>query len=271
MVAASPWLLVSMGVATGLVGSLLGLGGGVFLVPFLTLALGVPIRVAVAASLISVIATASASATVNLSRGVVNMRLGLALEVATSVGGLLGGMTSALLSRRQLFVGFGLTLCAMGIVMAARSRRRNVIADTGLDPGVLGGRIEEAGKGYIYRVKRLPLALVASLVAGAISGLLGLGGGIIKVPVLSSFCGIPIRVAAATSTFMIGVTAAASAFIYFGRGQLDLPLTAAIALGTLPGSLIGAHLSERVEARALKMIMAIVLVLVAVRMLVEAS
>jgi uncharacterized protein len=265
----SPWLLVSMGMATGLVGSLLGLGGGVFLVPLLTLAIGAPIRVAIAASLISVIATASASATVNLNRGLVNMRLGLALEVATSVGGLLGGITSSLLTHRQLFFGFGLTLCAMGIVMAARAGRRNVIADTSQDPGWLGGRIEEAGRTYVYRVKRLPLALFASLVAGAISGLLGVGGGIIKVPVLSAFCGIPIRVAASTSTFMIGVTAAASAFIYFGRGQIDLPLTAAIALGTLPGSLLGTHLSDRVHARSLKVIMALVLILVAARMLME--
>jgi hypothetical protein len=258
-----------MGMATGLVGSLLGLGGGVFLVPLLTLAVGAPIRVAVAASLISVIATASASATVSLKRGLVNMRLGLALEVATSVGGLLGGITSSLLSHRQLFVGFGITLSVMGIVMALRANRRNAIEDATLDPGLLGGRFDEGGRTYVYRAKRLPLALCSSLVAGAISGLLGVGGGIIKVPVLSSFCGIPIRVAASTSTFMIGVTAAASAWIYFGRGQIDLPMTAAIALGTLPGSLLGAQLSEKVQARSLKIIMAVVLVLVAGRMLME--
>jgi len=120
------------------------------------------------------------------------------------------------------------------------------------------------------RPYRLPLGLGASFVAGAISGLLGVGGGIIKVPVLNTFCGIPIRVAAATSTFMIGVTAAASAFVYFGRGQVDLPLTAAVVLGTLPGSLTGARLSERLQARSLKMLMAGVLILVAVRMLLEA-
>jgi uncharacterized membrane protein YfcA len=122
----------------------------------------------------------------------------------------------------------------------------------------------------VYRVRRLPLALVASLVAGAISGLLGLGGGIIKVPVLNAFCGIPIRVAAATSAFMIGVTGAASAFIYFGRGDVALPLTAAVAIGALPGSLLGARLSHRVEARALKLIMAVVLLVVGGRMALEA-
>jgi uncharacterized membrane protein YfcA len=262
----SPWLLLALGGATGLVGSLLGLGGGVFLVPLLTLALGVPFRAAVAASLVSVIATASASSTVNLDRGLVNMRLGLALEVATSLGGLAGGLTAALLSQRQLLLLFGLVLAAMGVVVALRSGRRNVIADLGVDPGRLGGGLLEGQSTFIYRVKRMPLALLASLVAGALSGLLGLGGGIIKVPILNTFCGVPIRVAAATSAFMIGVTAAASAFIYYGRGDVVLPLTAAVALGALPGSLLGARLAHRVPARFLKFLMALVLLGVGAQM-----
>ena len=262
--------LALVGAGTGLVGAMLGLGGGVFLVPLLTLALGVPIRLAVAASLISVIATASASSTVNLEKGLVNMRLGMALEVATTIGGLAGSIMAALLTQRQLFLIFGATLAVMGAVMALRSRTRNVIADLEVEPGRLGGRIQEADRTYVYRVRRLPLGLVFSLVAGAISGLLGLGGGIIKVPVLNAFCGIPIRVAAATSAFMIGVTAAASAFIYFGRGDVALPMTAAIAVGALPGSLLGAHLSHRVEARSLKILMAFVLLMVGAQMAYKA-
>lgn len=262
----SSLLLALIGAGTGLVGALLGLGGGVFLVPLLTIALGVPIRTAIAASLISVIATASASATVNLSRGLVNIRLGLVLEVATSIGGLAGGLAASLLSTRQLFLLFGAVLALMGVVMAARSGKRNVKIDTGLDPGRLGGYLREGDTTYVYHVKRMPLAMFVSLAAGAISGLLGLGGGILKVPVLSSFCGIPIKVAAATSTFMIGVTAATSAFIYFSRGEVSLPLAAAVALGALPGSLLGARLSGVVEARLLKLVMAVVLVLVAARM-----
>jgi len=263
-------VLILMGAGTGLVGALLGLGGGVFLVPLLTLALGVPIRTAIAASLISVIATASASSTINLERGLVNMRLGMALEVATTLGGLTGGLIAVALTQRQLFLVFGATLALMGVVMASRSGRRNVIADENVEPGRLGGRLREGDQAYVYRMRRLPLGLVASLVAGAISGLLGLGGGIIKVPVLNAFCGIPIRVAAATSAFMIGVTGAASAFIYFGRGDVALPLTAAVAIGALPGSLLGARLSHRVEARSLKLIMAVVLLVVGGRMALEA-
>src|SRR5262245_28042625 len=245
---------------------MLGLGGGVFLVPLLTLTLGVPIRAAIAASLMSVIATASASSTVNLERGLVNMRLGMALEVATTIGGLTGGILAALFTPRQLFLIFGATLAVMGALMAVRSGRRNVILDPGADPGVLGGRLQEDDKTYTYRVRRLPVGLGASLVAGAISGLLGLGGGIVKVPVLNVFCGIPIRVAAATSAFMIGVTGAASVFIYYSRGDVSLPLTAAVAVGALPASLFGARLSQRVEARALKILMAFVLLVVGGRM-----
>jgi uncharacterized protein len=269
VIAIPTFILVIGGAATGLIGAMLGLGGGVFLVPLLTLALGYPIRTAIAASLICVIATASASSTINLERGLVNMRLGMTLEVATTLGGLAGGLIAAALSQRQLFLAFGATLAIMGVVMALRSGRRNVIADVGVEPGRLGGRLQEGEQTYVYRVRRLPLAMAASLVAGAISGLLGVGGGIIKVPVLNAFCGIPIRVAAGTSAFMIGVTGAASAFIYFGRGDIALHLTAAVAVGALPGSLLGARLSQRVEARSLKILMAVVLLMVGLRMALQ--
>jgi uncharacterized membrane protein YfcA len=160
-------------------------------------------------------------------------------------------------------------MAVMGLVMIARSRKRNVIADLETDPGLLGGTFSEGDKTYVYRVKRLPVALSSSLLAGALSGLLGVGGGIVKVPVLNSFCGIPMRVAASTSAFMIGVTAAASSFVYFGRGDVILPLTSLVALGSLPASLVGAHLSQRVETRALKMAMAILLLFVAGQMAVR--
>jgi uncharacterized membrane protein YfcA len=259
-------LFTGVGALTGLLGSLLGIGGGVLLVPLLTLALGVPIRVAVAASLISVIATASASATVNLGRGLVNVRLGLALELATSVGGLAGGVAASLLTARHLFQLFAATLTAMGVLVLLRSGRRNVSADPALDVGRLGGWLHEAGRVYGYRLRRLPAAFAASLAAGAVSGLLGIGGGIIKVPVLNTFCGVPIRVAAGTSTFMIGVTAATSAVIYWARGDVALPLTAAVALGSLPASLLGARLSDRLPAPLLKRLLAALLLAVGARM-----
>lgn len=269
MFVTSTWVFVLIGAGTGLVGALLGLGGGIFLVPLLTVGLGLPIRQAITASLISVIATASASATVNLNRGLVNLRLGLLLEMATAVGGLGGALLSHLLTQRQLFLTFAATMALMSAAMLVRSKRRNVIDDVGQDPGRLGGRIEEEGRAYVYHLRRGPVALLSSLFAGAISGLLGLGGGIVKVPVLSTFCGIPIKVAAGTSTFMIGVTAATSAFVNYSRGDLNPELTAAVCLGALPASLLGARLSQRVQARSLKLLMAVVLLAVGLRMALE--
>ena len=266
----SPWIHALTGAGTGLVGAMLGLGGGIFLVPTLTLLFDVPFRTAVAASLISVIATASVASTVNLGRGLVNFRLGMTLEIFTAIGGLTGGLLAALLAPKHLFAIFGVTLAAMGLIMASRSGRRNVIADLDVDGGLLGGQLEEGGRTYVYRLRRAPLAVGASLLAGSISGLLGLGGGIIKVPILNAFCGIPIKVATATSAFMIGVTAAASAFVYYGRGDIDFRLAAAIAVGALPGSLAGARLSHAVEAKSLKVFMAAVLILVGAQMAVKA-
>jgi hypothetical protein len=198
------------------------------------------------------------------------MRLGLALEVATSVGGVSGALITTLLNERQLYLTFALVMALMGVAMALRSQVRNVITDLRVDVGRLGGTLQEGDVTYAYRIRRLPLGLGASLAAGAISGLLGVGGGIVKVPVLNTFCGVPIRVAAATSTFMIGVPAAASAFLYFARGDVALPLTAAICLGALPGSLLGARLSNRVAPRSLKIFMAMVLGSVALQMAIRA-
>jgi uncharacterized membrane protein YfcA len=262
-------LFLAIGAITGFVGALLGIGGGMILVPALTLMSHVPIRGAIAASLVSVIATATATSTVNLEKGLLNMRLAMVLEVATSLGGLGGGLGAALLSPRALFLLFGVTMFFMGLVMIARLNRRNVIADPAADPGFLGGTFTENATTLTYRVKRLPVALGSSLLAGALSGLLGVGGGIVKVPVLNAFCGVPIRVAAATSAFMIGVTAAASGFLYYGRGDVILPLTALVALGSLPTSLLGARLSHRVHARSLKMTMAVVLLVVGCQMVAQ--
>jgi uncharacterized membrane protein YfcA len=264
-------IIFGAGTVAGALGVALGLGGGIFLVPFLTLALGFPLKSAAAISLSTVIATSSAVSARRAGNQLINLRLGMVLEVATTAGSLLGGITAQYVAETALQRLFGVVSMAVAFAMIGRINRRNVIADPAADPGRLGGRFyeEESGGVVTYRVRRLPLALVASFIAGNVSSLLGIGGGIIKVPVLNTFCGIPIRVAAATSTFMIGVTAAASAFLYFSRGDVVLTTTAAVCLGALPGSLLGARLSDRVQARSLKIIMAAVLLVVAARMAFE--
>ncbi len=259
------------GALTGMVGALLGLGGGVFLVPLLALGFHLEPRTAVAASLMAVIASSSTTTMVNMRRGLVNIPLAFTLLLATSIGGLVGGTLAQHISTRALYAIFAGTLFVIALIVTSRSRTRNVIDDATLEVGWLGGRVVEEGKRLSYLMKRLPLAMMVSLLAGAISGLLGVGGGVIQVPVLNSFCGIPIRVAAATSAFMIGPTAAISAFLYLGRGDMDPLITAAIALGSLPGSALGAWLARKMPVRSLKGILATSLILVALRLSLAAA
>lgn len=259
------------GALTGLLGALLGLGGGVFLVPLLALGFGLSPRTAVAASLVAVIASSATATTLNMRRGLVNVSLAFTLLLATSTGGYLGGTLAEHISTRALYALFSSTLFVIALIVTVRSGSRNVLADATIEVGWLGGRVVEQGRTLSYLMKRLPFAMVVAVAAGAISGLLGVGGGVVLVPVLNAFCGIPIRVAAATSAFMVGTTAAVSAFIYVGRGDMDPFITAAVALGSFPGSALGAWLSKKMPVRSIKGILATSLILVALRLSVAAA
>ncbi len=262
------FVIFAAGVVAGGLGIALGLGGGILLVPFLSLALGFPLKSAAAISLTTVIATSSAVASARAGKHLMNLRLGMLLEVATVVGSLLGGITAQMVAESTLQRIFGLVAIVVAAVMLGRVNRRNVIRDENADPGRLGGRFYEAESGGMvtYRIRRLPVALIASFVAGNLSSLLGIGGGVVKVPVLNAWCGIPLRAAAATSALMIGVTATGGAIIYYGRGDLQ-PLTAAPAvLGVQLGSWAGLHLTQRASAKWLKVLMALLLLAVAALM-----
>ena len=264
--------IVALGGLAGIIGTLIGLGGGVFLVPFLVLVVGMPFQAAAAISLTTVIATSTAVSAATAGRQLINLRLGMLLEVATAAGGLLGGVTAQMLSPTTLRLMFSGVAVAIGIVTLARLRHSNVIVGTDADPGPLGGRYydERLGRTVTYRFKRMPLALVASFVAGNVSSLLGLGGGVIKVPVLNAWCGVPMRAAAATSAFMIGVTATAGAVIYYGHGVLVPSLAAAAVVGVQGGSFIGMRLAARLHGRWLRLLLALVLFWVAGMMYVGA-
>ena len=261
------------GMVAGGLGALLGLGGGIFLVPFLNLGFNFPITTAAAISLTTVIATSSSVSAGRAGKQLINMRLGMLLEVATAAGSLLGGVTAQLLAQSTLQRLFGVVAMIVAIIMLTRLKRRNVILDPSADPGVLGGRFyeEESGGTVTYRVKRLPVAIAASFVAGNVSSLLGIGGGIVKVPVLNAWCGVPLRAAAATSAFMIGVTATAGAMIYYGRGQLVPVLAAAAVLGVQVGSWGGMRFARLASAKWLKLLMSGILIIVAGLMFVRAA
>jgi len=257
--------VIAAGSIAGALGSLLGIGGGVFLVPFLNAGLGLDFKVAAATGLMTVIATSSVVSAGRAGRHLINLRLGMLLEVATTVGGLIAAITVAHLSNHTLNLIFAVVTAMIAVLMLTRLDRRNVLHHD-VHPGTLGARFhdDDTGRDVVYQVKRLPLGMGASFLAGYVSGTLGIGGGILKVPVLNAWCGVPMRAAAATSALMIGVTAAASAPQYFARGQVNPPVAAAAVIGVLLGSRAGFHISSRAKVRWLKMLMALVLAAVSI-------
>jgi uncharacterized membrane protein YfcA len=265
-------VVLAAGAAAGALGSMLGLGGGVFLVPLLNVVLGFPLNVASGVGLMTVVATSSVVARGTSRMGIVNLRLGMVLQIAAAAGGYFGGTYARRIPEHLLEIMFSAVTAAIAVVMIARLERRNVILDTSAETGRFGGRFYEveSGQEVIYYTRRLPAALAVSLVAGSISGLLGLGGGILQVPALNASCGVPLRAAAATSAVMIGITAAASAPLYYARGDIVPPLAAAAVLGTLVGSRAGLVFAGRVRAKWLKLMMAGVLLFVSVTYLIRA-
>lgn len=263
-------LLVALG--AGAFGALLGVGGGLILVPVLTLFLGVEIKLAVAASLLGVIAVSTTASTTYLARGWVDRRLGLVLLVATAFGGILGGYVAGVLDGRVIAAIFGLVL----LVVVGQMVRRRVEAP--IDPGSQPGRLEVDGS-YVepttgeevgYRARRIGTGGVISIGAGALSGLLGIGGGVVNVPTMNVLMGVPIRVAVSTSTYMLGATAVASAVLYYARGEIDGLIAAPVVVGVLVGARLGARLAARVPQRALQLIFAIVALVFAAQMLLRA-
>ena len=255
--------VMGAGAVAGCLGALLGIGGGVFLIPFLN-ALGHEMRVAAGISLMTVLATSSVVAAGSSNRDVINLRLGIMLQIPAVAGGLIGAVSVEHFSDTALYMIFASVTGIIALVMLTRLDRRNVILDGSIVPGPLGGAYyeQESGRRIVYQLRRLPAALGISFSGGILSGLLGIGGGILQVPALNAWCGIPMRAAAATTAAKIGVTALGSAPIYFARGGIDAPLAAAAVIGVLIGSRAGMWMSPRAKARWLKLLMAVVLALV---------
>lgn len=281
--------LIAAGSCVGILGALLGTGGGVFLIPVLVLIFKVPMHYAVATSIISVVATSSAVASTNVERGTANMRLGMVLEIATAIGAILGGITAGWIAPTHLEALFAIVLLPTALSMW-RGREGEQGQDTthtsdatvdanppiGASNPSWSDRISghyfdpQANREVEYRVDRLWAGLLISFIAGNLSGLLGIGGGVFKVPALHLLCHVPFRAAAATSNFMIGVTAAASSFLYFGRGEVRPALTATIVLGVLVGSIAGSYINQFVRGHILNKLFAVLLVGVSVQMLARA-
>jgi uncharacterized membrane protein YfcA len=259
--------IFAMAVFAGVVGSMVGVGGGIVVVPMLTLAFGAPIKVAIATSLISVIATSSAAQTVFVTKGLTNLRLGMSLEIMTTLGAIAGGVTAVLVSGRVLQGVFAVVLVYVAYAMNRRGgdvvpERTGVLEAAFVDPAS-GRRVE-------YGVRRFKLGAFLSLFAGNISGLVGLGGGAFKVPIMNVVMGVPLKATIATSNLMIGVTAATGAVIFYGRGFVDMRYAVPAALGVLLGARVGPLLAVRLRSRTLAIILQVLLVGFAVLMAVRA-
>jgi uncharacterized membrane protein YfcA len=266
-------VLIAGGVVAGAFGALLGLGGGVLIVPLLTLGFGLPLHVATGASLVCVIVTSSAGASVYLRGDTANLRLGMTLEMFTAMAALAGGFVAFLLPDRVLAVLFALLLLYVAFTMARRSERTSPSAPSTAstaESGPHGPGFIETLSGPGYRVRNPGWGVLGSLFAGIVSALFGVGGGIVKVPVMNLVMGVPLRVATATSNLMIGVTASAGALVYLGHGGIDPYVAAPTALGVFGGASLASRLAHRVDLRFLRLLFVLVLVFTAWQMAMKA-
>jgi uncharacterized membrane protein YfcA len=255
--------------AAGFLGSLTGLGGGVVLVPLLTIFFHVDLRYAIGASLVSVIATSSGSAAAYVKEGFSNIRIGMFLEIATTMGALLGAYLTAKVPANAIAIIFGVVLTYSAYV--SRRLRPRTAVEQPPDPLAtklkMNGTFPDTSGLRSYNVYHVPTGFGVMFGAGALSGLLGIGSGALKVVAMDQAMKIPFKVSTTTSNFMIGVTAAASAGVYLSRGYIDPSLAMPVMLGVLLGSLLGTRVLVKTQTKSLRLVFSIVIVLLGVEML----
>jgi len=263
-------LLVALGSwIAGFLGALTGLGGGVVLVPLLTLFFKVDIRYAIGASLVSVIATSSGAAAAYVKEGFSNIRIGMFLEIATTLGALLGAFLATKVPAAAIAIIFGLVL-VYSAYLSKRPRGKPLGEET---PDPLATRLRLNGSFPTpegirnYCVRRVPAGFSLMFGAGALSGLLGIGSGAVKVLAMDQAMKIPFKVSTTTSNFMIGVTAAASAGVYLSRGYIDPGLAMPVMLGVLAGSVVGTRVLMKAEPKVLRIVFSLVIVVLGLEMI----
>lgn len=263
-------LLVAMGsFSAGLLGALTGLGGGIVVVPMLTLLFHVDLRYAIGASLVSVIATSSGAAAAYVREGYTNVRIGILLEVGTTIGALIGAALSGIIPTSALAVLFGIVL----LYSAYRTFQGQSEHATDAPPHPWAVRLRlngdyptPAGK-RSYTVQRVPQGLTIMFLAGVLSALLGIGSGVVKVLAMDRAMQLPFKVSTTTSNFMIGVTAAASAGVYLQRGYVQPTIAGPVMIGVLGGALVGSRLLTRVHTKWLRLAFTAIVLVMAVQML----
>jgi uncharacterized membrane protein YfcA len=274
------WALGGTGLVAGLFGSALGVGGGFLIVPILTLALHLPIQVAIGSSLVAVVANSCTAAGVYTKARLTNVKLGLLLETATVPGAIIGGLAVAFIAPSILSALFGLVLLYVAYTMVVR---RNFMsedvpsADNSVAPDSLSSSLansyydQNLGKVVTYKVTHVPAGLGAGFFAGVLSSLLGIGGGIIKVPVMHLVMGLPMKAAIATSAFMIAITTTVGALIYHYYGYIYPFIVAPLVVGIVIGAILGVELAQRAGGILLRRIFGAFLFLVALLMFLKTA
>lgn len=268
------FLVLGASIVAGLVGSLVGLGGGVFVVPLLTVAFGLPIETAVGASIVSVIATSSGAAAAYVKDHLTNLRVGMFLEIATTLGAICGAFLAVVLAPQALFIIFGLVLLTSAIPLIHKLGEelpQGVKNDRWATQLHLASSYPDAAESGMvnYNVTHVPQGFGMMYIAGLISGLLGIGSGTFKVLAMDTAMRLPMKVSSTTSNFMIGVTAAASAGIYFQRGDIHPLVAAPVALGVLIGALVGAKTLARLSNRTVRLLFVPILIAISAEMIVR--
>ncbi|WP_127605206.1 sulfite exporter TauE/SafE family protein [Paenibacillus chibensis] len=266
--------ILLIAILAGIVGSVLGLGGGIIVTPALTLLFGVSIEHAIGASIISVIATSSGSAIAYIRDRITNLRVGMFLEIATTVGAITGAFIGGLIAPNLLYIIFGLLLIysAINMIKKKKGDQQELVQ---MHPAA--AKLKLAGSYYDKAVQQQIPYHVGNVYggfgvmygAGIISGLLGIGSGSFKVMAMDVFMKLPLKVSTATSNFMMGVTAAASAGVYLLRGDIDPHIAGPVALGVLAGATIGAQIMQRMKSKTIRMLFIPVLLYVALQMMYE--
>ncbi|GFO60123.1 UPF0721 transmembrane protein [Geomonas silvestris] len=247
-----------LGIGAGIMGSMLGLGGGIIIVPALTILFGMSMRTAVAASTVSIIATSTGAAVAYLRDRLTNTRVAIWLEMGTALGALGGALIAGVINQRVLYIMFGLLL---GYSTYNMFKARKQELPSGIVPDALSQKLRLGGSYYDkalghrvdYQVTRTVPGLIIMIFSGAAAGLLGIGAGIFKVPAMDQVMGMPFKASTATSNFMIGVTAASGAVVYFARGDVQPLVAGPIVLGVLLGAIIGAKLMVRLRANLIRL------------------
>ncbi|SMG44128.1 sulfite exporter TauE/SafE family protein [Paenibacillus aquistagni] len=265
-------LILCIAILAGIVGAILGLGGGIIVTPALTLLFGLDIKYAIGSSIISVIATSSGAAIAYLRDHLTNIRVAMFLELGTTLGAITGAFVGGLLSAKALYIIFGLLLLYSSLHML---KKVNTELPQDVKPHPMAEKLRLNGSYYDkaldkdvpYQVSNVFSGLSVMYGAGVMSGLLGIGSGSFKVMAMDMFMKMPLKVSSATSNFMMGVTAAASAGLFFVRGDIDPKIAAPVAIGVLIGATLGARLMQRLKSKTIRRLFIPILLYISIQMI----